>query len=260
MEQRWKDLGRASTCGVVACLSVIVYLQLCCQVDVPEFDTDARWESGPDDVGVGPDPNVPIRLEPLPGDANPPWPPGRVRHGGIYHVEYMIDGDTAVLQTDRGTEHVRLAGIDTPACALGPNADGRFTCDVERPDLGGDGEFWGIEAWQLARQVTRGGVARIACRTNSDDECERGLHGRPIVWLIADGRDLSLELAAAGAAFAYTAYPAPNLADYCRAENRARTRSLGMWSKPASVERYLSPKTHNWYRNRDELCHLALRP
>lgn len=250
MEQRSKSL--------LACLSVIVYLQLCCQVDVPRFDTDARWGTDPD-AGQPEPPRLPIPLAPLPEGVEPPWPEGEIQHGGLYEVAYLIDGDTAVLRGTNGTPRVRLAGIDAPACALAPDPRGRFTCDPEHPDLGGDGEHWGVEAWQLARRRISGAEVRVACE-HDRGVCERGLHGRPIVWIVVDGRDLSLELASSGAAFAYTAYPSDNLVDYCRAEDRARQRGLGMWGQPAAVQRYLSFKTRNWYRDRDAICRLALQP
>lgn len=205
---------------------------------------------------------LPVDLPNVPSGKTAPWPEDPdVVHGGLYAVEYVIDGDTLVVSTGTGSEtgRVRLKGIDAPECNKSEKSHGRWSCDPSNRQLSGDGEYFGVEAWRKLEGAVEGAVVRIACKTK-DGACETDIYDRFLAWVVVDGStDMSLELAESGRAWTYTSFPTDNLAVYCRGENRARSQGRGMWAHPAKIKDALNDSTKRWYRRRDAICRDATK-
>ncbi len=121
-------------------------------------------------------------------------------------VVHVHDGDTLTLRcgihTDRPRKvKVRLFGIDAPEMAQEP---------------------WGRRARDRLRELARGQVTL--------EKRDKDSYGRVVGKVYKDGQDLGLILVREGYAAVYRRYndePA-----YLEAEEAARQKRLGIWSKP----------------------------
>jgi endonuclease YncB( thermonuclease family) len=108
--------------------------------------------------------------------------------------------------------------------------------------------------------------------------CKCGYYGRPLLSFYLNPKkteqaqdplrpdpqnDIGVRLLRAGGGMAYTKYPHPHLARYCRAELQARRARRGLWAlgPPKKVLSKMSRKTRRWYRKHDKICqkHLSAK-
>ena len=204
---------------------------------------------------------LPVDLPDLPAGAQAPWPgDGRIVNGALLKVVHVLDGDTMVVETGAGEKRIRLKAIDAPACTGRVKGNDRWSCDPSNRKLDGEGEYFGVEAWRETRDMIEGKTLRIACQSDDGDTCNKGPYDRTLAWLVLDGRtDLSRHLAAGGFAWTYTDFASENVAVYCRAENRARSKGLGMWANPNDVRDAMTQSTRRWYSRRDQICNDAIQ-
>lgn len=142
---------------------------------------------------------------------------GRAALGRTFtaRVVTVLDGDTLeVVTTDRRRVRIRLEGIDCP----------------ER------GEPFSNVARSFTRQLAFNKTVRVDVR-----DVDR--YGRLVARVTSEGKDLSLELVAAGLASHYTVFAFdPKLEE---AERRARAERRGMWAqgmpRPPTAERPTPP-------------------
>lgn len=225
--------------------------------------TDAGPNDGRDEEGSGPKqadgPDLPVDLPALPADATAPWPSRAVTNGSLLEVVHVADGDTVHVSTGEGEYKLRIKGIDAPACNTTSVAPDRWACDPDNPDIGGDGEYFGMEARQKLMEIIGGDrPVRIACHEDSGTgECETGPYDRYLGWLIVDGEDVSERMTATGHAWTFTSFPTENMAIYCRAEGRAKDQKLGMWADSSKVHANMKGKTRDWYIYHDDRCRKA---
>ncbi len=144
--------------------------------------------------------------------ALPPVPAaGTERH---FFVEYVIDGDTVVIDTG---ERVRYIGMDTPEA----------------------GEPFYEEARERNRALVGGKKVRLVfC-----DAERRDKYGRLLAWVYSDGVFVNKRLVEEGLARKFPVPPCGRFryGEFKKAEDLARARKLGLWSTGAA-ERRASPK------------------
>lgn len=97
-------------------------------------------------------------------------------------VEYVIDGDTIIVDDDGEEQRVRFLGIDAPEIAH---------------DDGEADEPCGAEAREKVEELTAGGSVELR---SDDGQPEEDRYGRRLAYVEAGGKDLSAELLAAGLA------------------------------------------------------------
>lgn len=97
-------------------------------------------------------------------------------------VEYVIDGDTVIVDDDGEEQRVRFLGIDAPEIAH---------------DDGEADEPCGVEAREKVEELTAGGSVELRA---DDRQPEEDRYGRRLAYVEAGGKDLSAELLAAGLA------------------------------------------------------------
>jgi endonuclease YncB( thermonuclease family) len=173
---------------------------------------------------------------------------------------HVVDGDTAYF-TLKGGAWVkgRLAGINTPEChkkqvriAGGKRRSAR--CDR-------DDEYHGLAAYRQLVKLLRRAKLTLGCTRKRDGSCKRGRHGRVLVTIRADGKDVAERLVRAGAAWPYTKYPSPDRARLCRAEAAAKRARAGMWAAGSVPEvlAMMGPRTRKWYAKHAQRCRKATR-
>ena len=120
-------------------------------------------------------------------------------------VVQVIDGDTIVVE---GGYKVRYIGIDTPEIY---------------PRI----EAYGIEAWQINRQLVEGKIVRL-----ERDISETDKYGRLLRYVYVNGTLVNAELVRQGLARA-TAYPPDTRYQgyFEQMETEARKAGRGIWSK-----------------------------
>lgn len=123
----------------------------------------------------------------------------------------ISDGDTiTVLDADRKTHKVRLAGIDTP--------------ESKQP--------WGYRAKESLSDLTYRKSAQVEWR-----KADR--YGRIVGKVIVGGKDVCLEQIRRGMAWHYKKYeneqPLEDRLAYAKAEWEAREMRLGLWSEPGTI-------------------------
>ncbi|WP_128003052.1 MULTISPECIES: thermonuclease family protein [Piscinibacter] len=125
-------------------------------------------------------------------------------HAADVVVTGISDGDTAKVELDGRSVRLRLARIDAP--------------EHQQP--------WGNRSEQSLRELVWKKLVHIEWR-----EVDR--HGRPIVSMTIDGRDVSTEQVRRGLAWVYRAYSLdPEL---IQLEERAREAKIGLWADPKPV-------------------------
>jgi endonuclease YncB( thermonuclease family) len=147
----------------------------------------------------------------------------------------------------------RLAGINAPECKKKHIRlpSGRHTARCEKDD-----EFFGQKSYEIIKKLVMGKTVRIKCHSGHDGFCRCGYYGRPLLSFTLDGEDIATLLLAQGGGWAYTKYPQPDTARYCRAELGARKAGKGMWAHGSvkKVMARMSRKTRRWYRHHDAKC------
>jgi endonuclease YncB( thermonuclease family) len=180
-----------------------------------------------------------------------PRSPARVLH--------VVDGDTAYFALEDGRwVKGRLAGINTPECH---KEQVRFAGKRRSSRCKSDDELFGLMAYKTLRKLLRRGDIRLGCQRKRSGECRRGSHGRVLVTIQVDKKDVAGQLVGAGVAWSYTKYPSKDRARLCRAELAARRQRVGMWSKGSvgEVMAMMSSRTRRWYTDHDRLCRSALK-
>ena len=120
-------------------------------------------------------------------------------------VTRVIDGDTIIVA---GNYRVRYIGIDTPEI---------------HPKL----EEYGIEAWQLNRQLVEGKEVHL-----ERDVSETDKYGRLLRYVYVDSVFVNAELVKQGLARAKAYPPDTRYQDYLeQMEAEARQAGRGMWAK-----------------------------
>jgi micrococcal nuclease len=142
----------------------------------------------------------------------------------------VVDGDTLeVAFPDGHTESVRLLGVDTPEVHV-ENTPDEFE-GVPETAAGRDWlRDWGHRASEFARTQLAGETVRIATDPDAD---RRGSHGRLLVYVHDDGRNVNLELLRQGYARLYDA-PFALRPEFQSAEATAQQNDVGLWSDDAS--------------------------
>jgi len=137
----------------------------------------------------------------------------------LYPVDYVIDGDTLVVDLGEARETVRLIGIDAPE-----TGDGRTQL-----------ECFGREAREEARRLLSGRQVRLATDPSQDtrDRYDRLL---AYVWL-EDGTFVNLAMVETGYAFEYT-YDLPYRyqPELRAAGEHAMASGAGLWAPGACDE------------------------
>ncbi len=124
---------------------------------------------------------------------------------GTVGVTEVIDGDTIVIE---GGYRVRYIGIDTPELYPQPEA-------------------YGVEAWQLNRQLVEGKRVRL-----ERDVSETDRYSRLLRYVYVDGIFVNGELVREGLARARAYPPDTKYQDYLEElEQQARLKSKGIWAE-----------------------------
>lgn len=123
--------------------------------------------------------------------------------GGYFFVEYVIDGDTVVIN---GGEKVRYIGLDTPE----------------------EGEpFYGEAKERNSRLVGGKSVRLVFCEAQKRDK-----YGRLLAWVYSDGVFVNETLVREGLARRLVIPPCglQKYKEFKRAEEEARSKKLGLWA------------------------------
>ncbi len=124
-------------------------------------------------------------------------------------VTYVVDGDTVWAKTKGGKLKIRLYGIDAPETGHG-----------EKP-----GQPFGRQVANALRSKVLG--KKVAIEVRDIDS-----YGRSVAVIRLNGRDINLEMAREGWAWAYRRYlERPYASEYIRAEKEARGKKLGLWKQ-----------------------------
>lgn len=147
--------------------------------------------------------------------------PGANRPGGLspgeYRVERVVDGDTLMLTTPRGTVRVRLQGVNTPE-----------TVKEDSPV-----EAWGPEATAFTRDFIRQAGGRVTVEVDGEP---RDQYDRFLAFLWSGETLLNEELVRRGLAQAKLGYDYSQAKkDRLRAAQREAQRTRrGLWSSSAA--------------------------
>jgi micrococcal nuclease len=131
---------------------------------------------------------------------------------GTYHVTYVDDGDTIVVDMNSTEEKVRMIGVDTPE-----------TKDPRKPV-----QCFGHAAAEFTKNLIGDNPVRLeADPTNTNrDRYDRLLR---YVYL-PDGRLVNAEIIRAGYGFAYVSFPVQKLEEFRSLEREAREQNRGLWA------------------------------
>lgn len=146
--------------------------------------------------------------------------PTAVARAGECEVLQVIDGDTLLIRQSARSDDkhdfvgkVRLLGINTPETVKRDTAP----------------QPWGQEATKFLRDKTAGGNVRLELDKRRIDR-----YGRCLAYIYVGNLHLNEELVAAGLARVHT-YPGDSMTinrQLLKAQDAARNRELGIWSKP----------------------------
>lgn len=127
-------------------------------------------------------------------------------------VVSVIDGDTIVVETTRGSETVRLIGIDSPEIQGSPRGEGCY----------------GEEAAQAMRDRIEGEVVELRTDPTQD---RYDTYNRLLAYVLADGVDVGQQLIQDGFAKEYTFRGRlyEKRANYIDAEQTAMDTNNGLW-------------------------------
>ncbi len=127
------------------------------------------------------------------------------------HVDYVVDGDTFVLQTG---EKVRLIGVDCP----------------ESQDPNKPVEYWAGEATAYLAKLIGDKTVRLEY---GDERADK--YGRLLCYVRVDDTVLvNLEIIKNGYGMAYLRFAHPREQEFLEAELTARRQAIGMWASPRS--------------------------
>lgn len=152
---------------------------------------------------AAPGATVPTTASTIESEVDPP-PPNPPRPG---RVEFVQDGDSAIVTIGGAEERIRLIGINTP----------------ERD------ECFGEEARQLLRDLIEGQQVDVVTDVDTTDR-----FGRILTYLYLDGVLINAELVRRGAAIARPFEPNTTLQSHLEsAEATAQATGAGMWAATA---------------------------
>jgi endonuclease YncB( thermonuclease family) len=176
-------------------------------------------------------------------------------------VVHVVDADTVYLEMedkDKTFVKARMVGIDAPECKKSQTkiAGGRRSAECSSDD-----DFFGLESYRLMKKFVMNKRVQVRCEKGDNGFCKCGTYGRPLLSIELDGKDIGEVLLERGGGWAFTKYNAPNMARYCRAEDRGRETKRGMWKHGSreDVLSKMSKKTRRWYKNRDKKCRRAMQ-
>ena len=188
-------------------------------------------------------------------------PQALVKPGSWGKVVHVVDADTIYLRMEDGKKtfvKARLAGINAPECHKKRVRlpSGKFSAQCNKDD-----EFFGLRSFHIMKKIVGGKRLRVKCDEGKDGFCKCGSYGRPLLSFQREGKDVGELLLERGGGWAYTKYNHPELARYCRAEDKGRKAKKGMWKRGSrkKVMAKMSKKTRRWYKHRDKVCRKALK-
>ena len=126
-------------------------------------------------------------------------------------VSSVYDGDT--LRARCGTERVNV----------------RFYC-IDAPEM--KQRPWGPESRDVLRRMVRDAGGRVTLSIRNTDR-----YGRSVAEVIADGKNLNVEMVRQGRAAVYRRYCPIRERAYYRAQDEAKRARRGIWSKPGMHQR-----------------------
>jgi endonuclease YncB( thermonuclease family) len=189
------------------------------------------------------------RTRPVRATTFPPASSARLVH--------VVDGDTAYFALKDGRwVKGRLAGINTPECH---KQQVRIADRQRSSRCHKDDELFGLRAYIVLKKLLASGELSLDCIRKRSGQCKRGSHGRVLIKIRANNKDVAEQLVRRGVAWTYTKYPSEDRARLCLAENEARARRVGMWAEGTvnEVLAMMSPRTRKWYADHDRLCESA---
>lgn len=184
-----------------------------------------------------------------------------LRRGVRARVGHVTDGDTVsvwVGTTAPRNYTIRMLGLAAPECYK----DYRSTPDGNRLVCTSDDELYGLASYEALKALVEGVTITVDCEVGDNQWCETDPFDRYLAYLVMDdGRDASVEMARAGAGFAYTVFQSSKRADICRAEYEARDAGRGIWAFGTLDEilARMNNDTRGWYRaHHDNRCNQAI--
>lgn len=180
-----------------------------------------------------------------------------LREGASGTVTLVIDGDTLHVTVDGWYHVVRLQGINAPECgrALVNTTDGNQYQCVE------DEEIWGLSSSEVLEAQATGAAVTVTCDREPGEACPTDTFDRFLAFVESDELgDFGEWMARNGHALSFTKFSSTRRAEYCQAEDLARSEGLGMWSLGSRDEvlAQMSSGTRSWYADRDRLCAEAM--
>ncbi len=179
-------------------------------------------------------------------------PPPDFAQGAPVTVLHVIDGDTAWFQLADGRRlKGRFAGINAPECHKRQVRKRGFRsagCDRDK-------ELFGLQSARIMKRLMASGPVRLHCDRKRNGKCKTGGHGRALVRVTVDGKDVAAGMVRAGAAWPFTKYPDKNRRKLCQIEAKARRAGAGMWRFGFDrVRAAMLPKTRRWYAKHTAAC------
>lgn len=176
-------------------------------------------------------------------------------HGAVGTPGHIIDGDTLDVEIGGERFKVRLQGVSAPECDKDTTEPyGRYSCVS-------DDEHFGVGSRDLIAELLDGRDVRVTCQDAAPgEECPADDYDRYLVYLNAECLgDVGEALIERGGALSFTRYPTDKRDAYCRAEDRARAASRGLWQlgDRSTVLAAMNGNTRSWYRDRDARCDAA---
>lgn len=142
-----------------------------------------------------------------------PTPDREKYDGRQFKIVYVVDGDTVRIDCPDGRRNytiVRLLGVDTP--------------EVVKPNT--PPQYFGPEASRFTKQIALGRTIAVQL----DHERTRDGYGRLLAYLmLADGKNLDLEIVEQGYGYADPRFPHPMEREFQRAQKQAKDAARGLW-------------------------------
>ena len=136
---------------------------------------------------------------------------------GLFFVTRVIDGDTIVVKTTHGLEHIRFIGVDTPEIAHRPG---------EKSDC------FGSEAAVYTRKILDHQWVYLLPDSSTSD---RDKYHRLLRYIfLKDGTLVNEKLIAEGFGFDYIYQPFQFMKQFDYLEKQARAKRKGLWSSQCS--------------------------
>jgi len=232
--------------------------------DEPGRDVDSAMDTtetteAPDTPDVQ-DTEIPPQLDTSLPDIEVTVSDNELRNGVTAWVGHVTDGDTLGVWVGTGPRKlhiVRMLGLAAPEC----NKSSRQTPDGNRYSCSSDQEYWGLESFNVLKNMVEDKTVTISCDVAPNAPCEYDPFDRRLAYVNIDGKDASTEVARAGAGFSYTVFQASKRGQICEAEYEARSAKRGMWAlgSVSQVLAKMNSDTRGWYNSHhDRRCDDAM--